>query len=207
MDDPRDPPAPPRFATSGGSERQGGTEPQPAVAEDPPHAAVSASDLQIEWLVETYGSVLYKVALAVTRSAALAEEVVQDAVFQAWVSMPSWEGDVPIKWLRRVTRNRAISVMRKESRSTAQEGFELRTSQGADTERIVEGRELMAAVEQALAALDQQSRTMVVLRETEEVSYEELAELFDITPSAVKAKLYRARHAMKDRLTETEWEL
>ncbi len=169
----------------------------------PPEGA--ASDSQIEWLVTSYGAVLYKVAFAVTRSSVLAEEVVQEAVFQAWLSMPSWEGDVPIKWLRRVTRNRAISVMRKESRSTAEEGLELRTSSQPDVERIVEGREMMAAVEQALAALDEPSRTMVVLRETEELSYDELADLFDLTPSAVKAKLYRARHAMRARLEE--WDL
>ncbi len=167
--------------------------------------AGTASDSQIEWLVASYGAVLYKVAFAVTRSSVLAEEVVQDAVFQAWLSMPSWEGDVPIKWLRRVTRNRAISVMRKESRSTAEEGIELRTSSEPDVERIVEGRQAMAAVERALAELDEPSRTMVVLRETDEVSYDELADLFDLTPSAVKAKLYRARHAMRDRLEE--WDL
>lgn len=170
-----------------------------------PGSGAAASDSQIEWLVETYGSVLYRVAYAVTRSSALAEDVVQDAVFQAWLSMPSWEADVPIKWLRRVTRNRAISVMRKESRSTVDEELGLGPSSEPDVERIVEGRVMMAAVEEALAALDEPSRTMVVLRETEELSYDELAELFGLTPSAVKAKLYRARHAMKERLKE--WEL
>ena len=64
-------------------------------------------------------------------------------------------------------------------------------------ERVVEGRQAVAAVERALEELDEQARTMLILRETEEMSYDEIAELVDLTPSAVKAKLYRARHTLK----------
>ena len=157
---------------------------------------------QIEWLVRSFGPVIYKVAFAITRSRALAEEVVQDALFAAWSSMPSWEGDVPVRWLCRVTRNRAISVMRKESRSVAEDDWQFQVSHEPDTERLVEGRHRLDAVKEALFELDEQSRTMLVLRETEALSYEELAELLDLTPSAVKAKLYRARHALKTQLRE-----
>ena len=71
-----------------------------------------------------------------------------------------------------------------------------------DVERLVEGRHRLDAVKAALFEMDEQSRTMLVLRETEGLTYEELAELLDLTPSAVKAKLYRARHTLKTQLGE-----
>ena len=75
-------------------------------------------------------------------------------------------------------------------------------SREPDTERLVEGRHRLEAVKTALFEMDEQPRTMLVLRETEGLSYGELAELLDLTPSAVKAKLYRARHALKVHLRE-----
>ena len=84
----------------------------------------------------------------------------------------------------------------------AEDDWQFQVSHEPDTERLVEGRHRLDAVKEALFELDEQSRTMLVLRETEALSYEELAELLDLTPSAVKAKLYRARHALKTQLRE-----
>ncbi len=163
-----------------------------------------ASDDQIRQLADDLGPLLYRVAYAVTHDNGLAEDVVQDALFQAWTSMPSWDDDVPVRWLRRVTRNRAISVMRKENRSSARSEWGGLASDAPEVERVVEGRERVAAVREALARLDEPSRLLIVLRESENLSYAEIAEVADLTPSAVKAKLYRSRHALKKELEEWE---
>ncbi len=177
----------------------------PGTDSDEPVAG-RASDEQIRELVDELGPLLYRVAYAVTRDSGLAEDVVQDALFQAWTSMPSWEDDVPVRWLRRVTRNRASSVMRKERRSVATEEWGEVASSAPEVERVVESRERMAVVRDALDRLDEQARLMVVLRETEELSYDEIAEIVELTPSAVKAKLYRSRHAVKQALDAWEVE-
>lgn len=192
------------FATLGLVGRQCGTETRRG-GEGSDSLTPVGTDQQLEGLVREYGPVLYKVAFAVTRDHALAEEVVQDALFRAWSSMPSWEGDVPIRWMRRVVRNRAVSVMRKESRSSADEHWERYSSSDPDVERVVEGRQVADAVLDALEDLDEESRTMLVLRETEDMSYAELGAMLDLTSAAVKAKLFRARHTLKSRLRE--WEL
>ncbi len=165
----------------------------------------AATDQQLAWLIENHGLTVFRVAFAVTRHEALAEEVVQDTIFRAWTSMPSWEGDVPVRWLRTVARNRAISVMRQEARAQADDDLAARRSTEPDLERVVEGRALVEAMRVALAGLDETARTMIVLRETEELGYDEIAELLDLTPSAVKAKLYRARHQLKKTLED--WDL
>lgn len=163
-----------------------------------------ATEAQLRDLVDRYGAVLYKVAYAITHDRLLAEDVVQDALFQAWTSMPSWEDDVPIRWLRRVTRNRAISVMRKENRSSAEDEWEGHVDGRPDTQRVVEGRQLMEAVQRGLALLDEQARAMIVLRETEDMSYEEIGAVLDLSPAVVKTRLYRARHALKSHLEDWE---
>lgn len=165
----------------------------------------SATDEQIRWLVDTYGRLVFRVAFSVTQNGALAEEVAQDTMVKAWTSMPSWDGDQPVKWLRVVARNQAISVMRKEGRSSARNYWDAPDPAGADTELLVETRTVVDAMTEAFATLDPESRTMIVMRETDDLSYDEIASLFEITPSAVKAKLYRARHNLKTLLRE--WEL
>ena len=172
---------------------------------DPMFDSGAGSDEQIRWLVGTYGRLVFRVAFAVTHNEALAEEVVQDTMVKAWTSMPSWEGDQPVKWLRTVARNRAISVMRKERRSVAEDDLDRERSNAVDTEQVVEARMLVEAMHEALAMLDEDSRTMIVLRETDELHYVEIAEMFGITPSAVKAKLYRARHELRRYLKD--WDL
>ena len=159
------------------------------------------SDDEIAGLVARYGRLLYRVAFSITHDAGLAEDVVQETLLKALTSMPSWEGDTPIRWMRRVCRNQAINVMRQSWRNTESD-WDAMISNHADTERVVENRHLVEATREALSRLDAESRTLIVMRETDELSYEEIAELMDMTPSAVKAKLYRARHAMKTHLRD-----
>jgi len=159
---------------------------------------MAASEQQISWLVENYGGILYRVALAVVGNRELAEDVVQEVLVKAWTSMPSWDGDVPIKWARVVTKNTAISALR----SVRGRPFEqldpdapaLATSGVAeDFERSEQVAEMWAA----LGRLDDESRLLLVLHEVDGLSYGEIVEATDLTMSAVKSKLYRARLALR----------
>ncbi|MGH9245722.1 MAG: RNA polymerase sigma factor [Acidimicrobiales bacterium] len=163
-----------------------------------------ASDEQLRWIVNEYGRMIYRVALAIVHDRALAEDVVQDTIVKAWISMPSWEAPGAARWLRTVARNGAISVWRQRARSVDDPAPEGRASSGADVERVVEGRALTEAVWAALEQLDPDSRILIVMRETEESSYEEMAHLVGLSVPAVKAKLYRARQALRARLRAWE---
>ncbi len=173
-----------------------------------PSIGVSASEMvateqQISWLVDTYGDLLYRVAFAVVGNRQLAEDVVQEVLVKAWTSMPSWDGDVPIKWARVVTKNAAISTMR----SVASRPFEeLDPDDGAfatdgiadDFERSEEVAEMWAA----LGRLDDESRLLLVLHEVDGLAYDEIAEATDLTISAVKSKLYRARLTLRKEMNQ-----
>ncbi|MBA3267962.1 MAG: sigma-70 family RNA polymerase sigma factor [Acidimicrobiia bacterium] len=150
--------------------------------------------------MDQYGALIYRVAVSVVQDPGLAEDVVQEVLVKAWTSMPSWQGDVPVRWLRRVARNEAISVVRRRRRLGGPAGLESRASGEPDVERLVEGRGEVRALREALGELDDVARTLLVLRETEGLSYEDLADVVGLTPSAVRARLYRARQALKGRL-------
>ncbi|GEM_PF-2427605 len=164
----------------------------------------AASDRRLEDLIALHGRALYRLALAITRSNALAEEVVQETLLVAWRSMPPMDLQGETRWIRRVARNRAISVVRHESHSVTSSDWEFLVAGGPDTERVVEGRHLLSRMLEALADLDETARAMLILRETEELTYVELADLFGLTASAVKARLYRARHQLKTTLRDWE---
>jgi RNA polymerase sigma-70 factor (ECF subfamily) len=165
-------------------------------------SGANASEDQIRWLVDTYGNVVYRVAYAIVGDASLAEDVVQECLVKAWTSMPSWEGDVPVRWIRRVARNIAVSNLRKSKRLLFVDDVGDRAGDGADIHRVVEGRERVRSLAIALAQLDERSRTLLILRESDQLSYEEIAETMDMTTSAVKAKLYRARHFLRVQMEE-----
>ena len=68
---------------------------------------------------------------------------------------------------------------------------------GADVARIVETRELQRAVDNVLALLTPEQRLLMILRDFEQLSYEEISEITDLSIVNVKSKLHRARLAFK----------
>lgn len=167
-----------------------------------PPAAHVLSATQLEDLLERHGALIYRMAVAIVHDHALAEDVVQEVVLKAWRSLPDEGGDVPVRWLRTVTRNTSIDLLRHRRFDSNIHRPPDHLTTDLTTDRIVEGRHHLHALWLALSHLDQDSRTMLVLRETEGFSYEEIAELLTMTPSAVKAKLYRARHTLRQRLQD-----
>lgn len=168
-----------------------------------PASETEATEQQISWLVDTYGNLLYRVAFAVVGNHQLAEDVVQEVLVKAWTSMPSWDGDVPIKWARVVTKNTAISTMRSVSARPFEEldpedGTFVSNAIEDDFERSEEIAEMWAA----LGRLDDQSRLLLVLHEVDGLSYDEVAEATDLTISAVKSKLYRARLTLRKEMNQ-----
>ncbi|MCA1705974.1 MAG: RNA polymerase sigma factor [Actinobacteria bacterium] len=169
------------------------------------HDSDVATDDQLRWIVSEYGTMVYRVAVAIVHDPALAEDVVQDTFLKAWLSLPSWEASTAAPWLRRVARNTAISVWRRRARIDDDPEMEQRAASDAGVEWVVENRVLAQAVWGALEQLDPDSKTLIVMSAAEELSYEEMAHLLGVSVPAVKAKLYRARQTLRAALRD--WEL
>jgi len=158
---------------------------------------------QLAELTLRHADAVYRVALSVTRDHALAEDVAQDALLKAWQALPSFRGDSPLKnWLLRITHNTAISALRRR-RDVHVDPHELPESAPSphrpaveSVETRVETRVSIDAFGEALGQLDELSRSIVVLREVEGLSYEEISHVLGVPLPTVKTRLLRARRLL-----------
>ena len=155
------------------------------------------TDVQLEELMTEHAEAAYRVALSVTRDPDLAQDVTQDAMLKAWQALPTWRGDAPLRnWVLRITHNTAISTLRKR-REIVQDPFEMpEPATQRSVERQAHGRMVLDAFEEALGRLDELTRSIVVLREVESLSYDEIAELLEVPLPTVKTRLLRARRQL-----------
>jgi RNA polymerase sigma-70 factor (ECF subfamily) len=159
---------------------------------------------ELEALIGDYGRLVYRLAVAIVHDHGLAEDIVQDVMVKAWTASPRDDGSSTVRWLRVVTRNAAIDSLRRRRFEKITDRPPEPERSAPTTEQVVEGRHRLDAVWAALGDLDPEARTMLAMREAERLSYDEIANTLGTTTSAVKAKLYRARHMLRRSLAAWE---
>jgi RNA polymerase sigma-70 factor (ECF subfamily) len=152
---------------------------------------------QLEELVREHLDAVYRVAFSVVRDSALAEDVAQDAILKAWLALPTFRGDSSLRsWLLRITHNTAISTLRRR-REELRDPVTLPESEArVSLEMQVVDALSVDAFEAALDQLDELSRAVVVLREVEGMTYEEIGETLEVPLPTVKTRLLRARRTL-----------
>jgi RNA polymerase sigma-70 factor (ECF subfamily) len=162
-------------------------------------------------LVVRYQRKVYAVALGVVKDPDLAWDVAQEAFVRVHQHLAEFEAKSAFStWLFRITTHLAIDAVRRERRSQKDEvddvnegdlaeGGEgiLSTSLGNDPRENVLRRELAGKIQEALAELPEKHRTILVLREVEGLSYEELAERLALHKGTVMSRLFHARKKMQ----------
>lgn len=154
-------------------------------------------------VVDRHAAAVYRVARSIVHDAALADDVVQETMLKAWRNSPVAPGEeIPRNWLLKVARNTAISLLRTRREDlhgpdTLPEGPE-----GFSTTRTVEGRVQLDDLLDALQNLDEDARALIVLKEVDDLSYEEIAATLDLPLPTVKTRLFRARKALKNEMKE-----
>lgn len=147
----------------------------------------------------------YRLALWLVRDPHLAEEVVQDAVARGLNYFASFRGGDARAWLMRIVRNTAYTALaaRQQSAKGLHEGTPFGGQSisdvpdpGDDPEAALSRRQDAARLEQALAALPVELRECLVLRELEELSYKEIAEITGVPVGTVMSRLWRARRVL-----------
>ena len=159
-------------------------------------AGIAEAGRGFEVVVRDHASAMYRVALAIVRDPALAEDVVQESMFRAWRSISTYRGEAPMRnWLLRITHNTAVSVLRR-SREDPWDPQRLppRAVDGPDYRTV--WIEELEEVRAALGVLDELSRSILALRITEDMSYEQIAQTLGITLGQVKIRLLRARRTL-----------
>lgn len=151
--------------------------------------------------------VLLRVAGSLTRGAADAEDLVQDTLLRAYQGIGGFDGAHPRAWLLTIMRNAHINKNRRRrpallgDQDAAYERLAAADGLGAETpEAIVVGETFDAVVSEALAALPDRFRQVVMLVDVDGLSYAEAAQALGIPEGTVMSRLHRARARMRQRL-------
>lgn len=149
---------------------------------------------------------LYRLALRITLDSAEAEDIVQDTMIRVWNKRDEWAQFNSIEaFCLTVARNLAID---RSQKSEAQ-NIELTTetqemSDGSTPERQMERNEQMDLVRKLINELPEKQRTIIQLRDIEEKSYKEIADVMQLTEDQVKVTLFRARQRIKAKYNEIQ---
>jgi RNA polymerase sigma-70 factor (ECF subfamily) len=134
-----------------------------------------------------------------------AAEISQETFLSAYRGIGQFRGDAHFStWLYRIAFNHA-STRRKslnlaQQRYTSLDGAEAIGDETVDPARTAEQKELQQRVQQALNSLDKDDAAIILLRDLQDASYDEVAAILEIPVGTVKSRLHRARLALKTRL-------
>ena len=154
-------------------------------------------------LVEKYQARLYSSIVQIFGPRD-AEDIAQDAFVKAFQKLDSFKGTSGFyTWLYRIAFNTAVSHLRKQP--SVKSIDELQEAIGDnladDSQRpddSLERKECSRQIQSALQLLSEEHRTILILREVEQMSYEVLANLFQIPVGTVRSRLHRARMCLRE---------
>ncbi|WP_242344755.1 sigma-70 family RNA polymerase sigma factor [Anaeromyxobacter terrae] len=162
-------------------------------------------------LVVRYQRKVYAVALGIVKDSDLAWDVAQEAFVRVHGHLGAFEGKSSFStWLFRIATHLSIDAVRRERVSQKEDVDEVResdltgggegilaTTLGDDPAENLLRREMAEKIQDALQTLPEKHRTILVLREVEGLSYEELAERLGIHKGTVMSRLFHARKKMQ----------
>ena len=172
---------------------------------------VRAGDLALyEVVMRRYNQRLYRVARAILHNDAEAEDVIQDVWVRAYTHLDQFEGRASFStWLTRIAVHEALTRLRSRNRhpqlDVTEHDGELSmkmTWKSLNPEQNATSAQLREFLEEAVMSLPESYRTVIMLRDIEELSTVETAEALDLTEDNVKVRLHRGHGMIRDWLFE-----
>jgi len=176
--------------------------------------AKAGSYAAFEELVNRYERKIYRLGMNITGNPEDAEDVLQETFLKAFEHLPDFREDSRFyTWIVRIGVNEALMKLRKQRASrevpigdSVDESGEVTPREFADwkpnPEQQLARTELEEILRKAVASLPPSFRTVFYLRDVEELSTEETAELLNLSVAAVKARLFRARLRLREELSK-----
>lgn len=161
-----------------------------------------------EIIMRRYNQRLYRVVISILRDAAETEDVMQDAYVRAYEHLSQFEGRAAFStWLTRIAVHEALARVRKRERM---QPFDEEFSEGEiavnpasaalNPEETISRAELSHMLEEAVLSLPEQFRTVVMMRDVEEMSTAETAAALSLSEENVKVRLHRGRAMVRREL-------
>lgn len=142
---------------------------------------------------------LYRLALRITLDSAEAEDIVQDTMIRVWNKREEWKQFESVEaYCLTVARNLAIDRSQKMDAQHEELLPEMQEiSDALRPDEQLEQQEQLSLIHRLINDLPEKQRTMLQLRDVEEKSYKEIAEIMHLTEEQVKVNLFRARQRIK----------
>lgn len=175
-------------------------------------SALAGQSAAFETLVLRYQDRLYTAMISIVGSADEAEDVVQESFIQAYLKLDTFQQNSRFfTWLYRIAFNFALARRRRNRGHLSLD--EAREKSGAEPSFDGDAPDLRMSktediqlVHRALALLSEDHRSILVLREMEDLAYEDIADVLHISIGTVRSRLNRARAALKQQLERfPEW--
>jgi RNA polymerase sigma-70 factor (ECF subfamily) len=169
-------------------------------------ARVRAGETDLfEVIMRRYNQRLYRVTRSIVRNDAEAEDVVQDAYVRAYTHLAQYAGEAKFStWLTRIAVNESLRRLRHRGRSDDMERMASTTPLAAEgPEKHVADREFRQIMESAIERLPSAYRSVVILRDVEDLSTAEAADCLGIPVATVKTRLHRGRALLRETLGST----
>jgi RNA polymerase sigma-70 factor (ECF subfamily) len=168
-----------------------------------------------EMLVVKYQRRIERLISRIVRDTDLVQDIAQETFIRAYRALPQFRGESAFyTWLYRIAVNsakKALSDMKRdpvltdsalahrdEEHETSRAESEL--TDGETPESLLASKEIAATVNAAIAALSDELRQAITLREIEGLSYEEIAQVMNCPIGTVRSRIFRAREAISERL-------
>lgn len=164
-----------------------------------------------ENLVERHQSLVTGTVARMLGSNSDVEDIAQQVFIRVWKSAGRYVARAKFTtWLLKITRNLVFNEMRRAKRhphlpvqiEPEADEIPLKDEATATPDATLLQAELQAAIEKAITLLPETQRMAIVLRRYEELSYEEIADVLDLSVPAVKSLLFRARTELRERLKD-----
>ena len=165
-------------------------------------------------LIRRYQRKIYQLVYNMTSNREDAEDLVQDVFVKAYSALERFKGDSSFyTWIYRIAVNRAINYLKKRKRNTAMSLDDI--DQGVERDpnfvalqsrespvRDATLSELQKKLNEALQALSENHRAVVVLHDIQGIQHDEIARMLKCSPGTVRSRLFYARQELQKQLTE-----
>ena len=153
-------------------------------------------------LVRIYEKLVYNTIRVKVRSEEDALDISQEVFIKIWRALPNWRGECRFStWIYKVSINCCYDHLRKvPGRKTERELDIADETVDTSPEKSLDRNETITAVRAAIAKLSDEQREIVVLRDIDGHTYEEIAEMLDLEIGTVKSRLNRARANLREML-------
>lgn len=162
-------------------------------------------------LVRETEAAVYRTLFSLVGNREDALDLSQETYLKLWRTLDSFRGDcAPLTWLLKIAKNCALDHLRQtakgtplplitEDRDGCEQAIDLPDpATHSNPEKALEQKETQKAVRDAILSLSEEQQAVLVLREFEGLSYEEIATRLSLEVGTVKSRLFRARNAVKD---------